>query len=243
MSRRRLESIAGPRDPMILARNVRQARESLGWTGKKLCEEAGTSPQTLANVERGKGCTPGVERRLAAALGTVVGRLWEDLAAARQILRHAEDDRWYFADAADGERYRDRQGLTEDPPPLRLDPDEIQEESERSRLGGLGLSCGFVRVTTAHLEAGVIISSVLEIYGRIESNVPEGHLAYFHALRGEVRFRIGETTHEMREGSVLQAEMTNPAWVESLRSLERGEAPPHLVYVDLRVRQGLRPSG
>ncbi|RYG35719.1 XRE family transcriptional regulator, partial [bacterium] len=144
MSRRRLESIAGPRDPRVLAHNVRRARESLGWTGKRLCEEAGMSPQTLANVERGKGCTPGVERRLAAALGTVVGRLWEDLEPARQILRHAQNDRWYFADIADGESFRNRQGLTEDPPPLRLDPDEIQDEAERARLGEFGLSKGFV---------------------------------------------------------------------------------------------------
>lgn len=232
MSRRRVSEIVEGRDPEVFARNVRRARESLGWTRQRLCQEAGVSPQTLAKVEGGQACTPGVEHKLATSLGTVVGRLWEPLELARQIVRTPEGDRWYFAGPTDGEQFWRRHGITE-ATEMRFDPDAIQDDAERARMGGSGTAKGFVRVTTGHLQAGSIISSVIEVYGRIESDLPDGRLAYFYAVRGAIRFHIGAHVYELSEGAVLTAEMESPAWLEPAAPVA---LPPVLIYVDPNAR-------
>lgn len=236
MSRRRLNEIVAGRDPMVFAENVRLCRENLGWTRQRLCAEAGVSPQTLTKIERGQACTPGVERKLTQALGTFEGRLWEIFPIASQLVHRLATDRWYFADVEDGERYRQWQNLTTETESLRLDPDSIQDPAERNRLGWSGLSRGFGRITTAHLEHGTVISSVLELYGRVASNVPDGRFAYFHALRGPVLFHIGAQTHELQTGDVLQAEMESPASAEPVTTVAKGEDPPKIIYVDVGVK-------
>lgn len=233
MAKGRLSRLMEGRDPLVFAENVRRIREHLGWTRQRLCVEAGISPQTLTKIERGNGCMPSVEKKLAAALYTIEGRLWERFSLDTQLLHTPPSDRWYFANTEEGMRYRDRQEL---PGPLRMDPDSIQDEAERSRLGWTGLSCGFVRITTAHLEAGTVISSVLDVFGTIESNVPNGHLAYFHVLEGAIRFQIGARVHELHSGDVLQAQMESPASMARLEPIARGDAPARVVYVDLVVK-------
>lgn len=236
MSRRRLNEIVAGRDPMVFAENVRLCRENLGWTRQRLCAEAGVSPQTLTKIERGQACTPGVERKLTQALGTFEGRLWETFPVASQLVHRLADDRWYFADVEDGERYRQWQNLAGEPETLRLDPDSIQDPAERNRLGWSGLSRGFGRITTAHLEHGTAISSVLELFGTITSNVPDGRFAYFYVLRGAVRFRMGKQIHELATGDVLQLEMESPSSAEPLRPVAKGEEAPQVIYVDVGVK-------
>lgn len=233
MAKGRIATLAEGRDPLVFAENVRRIREHLGWSRQRLCEEAGISPQTLTKIERGHGCMPSVERKLAGALYTIEGRLWERFALDTQLVHTLATDRWYFAHPEEGVRYRERQDLAG---PLRMDPDAIQEEAERMRLGWNGLSCGFVRVTTAHLETGTVISSVLDVFGTIESNVPNGHLAYFHVLQGAIRFRIGARMHELVAGDVLQAQMETPSAMSVLQPMQPGEPPARVIYVDLTVK-------
>jgi transcriptional regulator with XRE-family HTH domain len=236
MSRRRIEDALEGRDPRVLAHNVRRAREGLGWTRQRLCAEAGVSPQTLARIEGGRGCTPGVERKVAGALGTVVGRLWEELRLQRESVRIPAGDRWYFAGHADGERYWKSQSFEDPEEPMRYDPDAIQDAAERARMGLGGLAVGFVRVTTGHLSAGTVISSVIELYGRIESGLPEGRLAYFHVVRGAIRFGMRDRVHELAAGGVLQAEMSPSAWLEPTHPVAAGAPPPLVIFVDLAPR-------
>ncbi|MBN9501407.1 MAG: hypothetical protein BGO01_01160 [Armatimonadetes bacterium 55-13] len=240
MSRRRIAEIIEGRDPNIFARNVKRARESLGWTRQQLCQAANISPQTLTKIENGQGCTPGVEAKLAAAVGTVVGRLWERQELPHQLVRRPETDRWYFSGPEEGERYWQRHGDQETSEVIRFDPDGIQEESERQRMGWSGLAKGFVRVTTAHLQSGSIISSVLEVYGRIDSELPNGRLAYFYAVRGAFRFHVGQNTYEVNEGDAFQAQMESPAWLEPAVAVAPGLPPPILIYVDVTARTNRR---
>ncbi len=241
MSRRSVAEIVQGRDPQAFAQNVRRARESLGWTRGRLCQEAGVSPQTLTRVERGEGCTPGVERKLATVLGTVIGRLWDAQELPRRIVHTPAGDRWYFAGHEDGDRYWARHGLVDDSE-RRYDPDAIQDADERARMGAGGLVSGFVRVTTAHLRAGSVISSVIDLYGRIDASLPEGRLAYFHVLRGAARIGLGEESVVLNESDVFQAEMASPAWLEPTRPLAPGGLPPRLVFVDLEPRRNKAPN-
>lgn len=241
MSRRRIDAIVAGRDPKVFARNVRRARESLGWTRQRLCQESGISPQTLAKVESGLGCTPGVERKISDALGTVLGRLWEPQELALGIVHTPASDRWYFTSHADGERFWRSQSFAEELGDIRYDPDAIQDETERARMGWAGLASGFVRITTAHLRAGTIISSVIEVYGHIESELPNGRLAYFNVARGAIRFHIGDRVYTIHEGDVLQAEMASPAWLEPLEPVAPGVPPPLVIYVDVSARLNPTP--
>lgn len=242
MSRRRIQTIVEGRDPETFARNVRRARESLGWTRQRLCAEAGISPQTLAKVESGGACTPGVERKLADALGTVVGRLWERQQLQRQVVRDPRTDRWYFAGHADGERFHRSQALLESDKPVRYDPDAIQTAAERARMGLAGLASAFVRVTTGHLRAGSVISSLIELYGRMEAEIPEGRFAYFHVVRGAVRIQLRDECFDLVEGDVMHAEMSPGATAEPLRPVMPGGQPPLLAYVDVDVRRNRVPD-
>lgn len=215
----------------IFAENVRRRRENLGWTRKRLCEEARISPQTLKTIEDGTGCTVGVERKLAEAFRTVPGRLWEPLPQGTRQIHRREGDRWYFAEVAEGTRYRERLG--EDDSPLRLDPEEIQSPAERARLGTEGLACGFVRVTTAHLGGRSLLSSELEVYGSMGTNAPDGWLMYILVLEGTILFHTDGTTDELRTGDVLQAAVRAPSWIRPAVPVTRGEAAPRVVCVDL----------
>ena len=222
------------RDPAVFAQNVRRAREIRSWTRGFLCQAAGISPQTLAKVERGGGCALRVERKLAEALGTVVGRLWEPLDLRYYAKRTADSDRWYFAGHADCERYRRAQGFADGAEPMRYDPDAIQNAEERRRMGLGGLASGFVRVTTAHLRAGTVISSLIELYGRVESSLPAGSLAYYYVVCGTARFHVLGETHELAEGDVFQTEMGPDAWIERTES---AITPTLVTFVDLAIRR------
>ena len=220
-------------DPATLARNVRRAREIRGWTRGRLCAAAGISPQTLAKVEGGGGCANRVERKLADALGTVVGRLWEPLDLRRHSVHTLASDRWYFANHADAERYWRAQGFVEATRAVRYDPDPIQDPAERARMGQGGLASGFVRVTTGHLRAGSVISSLIELYGRVESGFPEGCFAYYYVVRGAVRLQTWGEVHTLESGDVFQAEMGPRVWLESADAISE---PPLVAFVDLAVR-------
>ena len=221
------------RDLATLARNVRRAREIRGWTRGRLCSAAGISPQTLAKVEGGGGCADRVERKLAEALGTVVGRLWEPLDLQRYSVHTPATDRWYFANHADGERYWRARGFVDATQAVRYDPEPIQDATQRARMGQGGLASGFVRVTTGHLQAGSVISSLIELYGRVESRCPEHSFAYYYVVRVIVRLQAWDDVHTLGTGDVFQAEMGSNAWLEPAGdSLET----PLVAFVDLAVR-------
>lgn len=239
MPRRRIEAFVGDRDPAVFARNVRRLREIHGWTRQELCQRAGMSPQTLARIERGEGCTHAVERKIADAVGTVVGRLWEPQELPRATVRTADGDRWYFASHEEYDRFRRAQDLQSqgENEPARFDPEAIQDESERMRMGHAGLAAGFVRVATGHLLAGSIVASFLEVYGRMEAEIPAGRLVYFHTVRGAIRFGIGDEVYEVGTGDVLLAEIASPCWIEPKTPLRIGEAAPRIAFVDLQPRR------
>ena len=220
----------------ILADNVRLRRETLGWTRKRLCEVASLSPQTLKGIEDGAGCSPAVERKLAHALRTVPGRLWEPLALGDRHVHRQDAARWYFARTEEVARYLERAG--EGATPIRLDPDGIQDADERARLGLGGLSVGFVRVITAHLATRFAMSSEIELYGEMGTRPRDGMMVYVRVLAGRVLFHSDDATDELGPGDVLQGAVRGESWMRPARPPRRGEPPARLVVVELDAPVG-----
>lgn len=79
----------------LLAANVRELRAERGWTQERLAEEAGTSDQTIQNIEAQRGSArSSTIHRVATALGVEVGRLYRDPSR----LQVAEPDAGYITD-------------------------------------------------------------------------------------------------------------------------------------------------
>ncbi len=232
MSRRSLEEIAEGRDPVMLAENVRRRREEQGWSMSRLHRETGVALSTLRRVEGGLGCTPLVERKLAKALRTAEGRLWQRYEWRKVFPRPASEARWHFMVWEECRRYLLRQGLDESRDPFPYDPEAIQDEAERLRLGRNGLATAFFRLTSAVFRTGSTVSSVLELFGPLPGSLEEGTFAHFYALRGEVRVRNAGETVEMAEGDALALEYESPSSLEPSRPVGPNDLPPRVLFVD-----------
>jgi transcriptional regulator with XRE-family HTH domain len=217
---------------MLLAENVRRRREEQGWTMSRLFRETGVSMSTLRRVERGLGCTPLVERKLAKALRTAEGRLWQRYEWKKTFPRPAAEARWHFIVWEECQRYLRRQGLSEERDPFPYDPESIQDEAERLRLGRNGLSTAFFRLTSGVFAAGSTVSSVLELFGTLPGSLEEGTFGYFYCLRGGVRVGSGAEVVEMVEHDALNIEYESPSYLEPSKPVGPNDLPPLLIFVD-----------
>ena len=232
MSRRSLREIGAGRDPTLLAENVRRRREEQGWSMSRLHRETGVALSTLRRIEAGEGCTLTVERKLAVALRTAEGRLWSRYEWTKAFPRPLAEARWHFSLWDECARYLRRQGLDEAHDSFPYDPDSIQDEAERLRLGRNGLATAFFRLTSGVFRAGSTVSSVVELYGPLPGEIELGTFVYFYALRGVVRVTNNESVVEMREGDALTIEFEPPSALEPSRPIGPSDLPPLLIFVD-----------
>ena len=163
---------------------------------------------------------------------TAEGRLWQRFEPKKAVHRPLEEARWHFVLWEECRRYLLRQGLDEGHDSFPHDPDAIQDEAERLRLGRNGLSTAFFRLTSGVLPSGGTSSTILELFGPLPGGLEEGTFAYFYALRGGVRIHNGETTTELGEGDVLTIEYEAPSNLEPLRAVGSHDLPPRLIFVD-----------
>src|SRR5262249_7293127 len=106
-----------------------------------LAERSKVSRKTILRGENGIGCTLTIENKLAHALRVGEGLLWVPQGTSSEHIHRYIGDRWFFCIPEEFNHYNTRYHLDED----SLDPDSIQSESERLRLGRNGLSSGFLR--------------------------------------------------------------------------------------------------
>jgi transcriptional regulator with XRE-family HTH domain len=89
--------MSAPDIEAILAKNLREERESRGWTLAELAARSGVSRAMLSKIERREASpTAALLGRLTAALGMTLSRLFEQMAdqPAGQITRVAEQPLW-----------------------------------------------------------------------------------------------------------------------------------------------------
>lgn len=229
------------RDPAVFGRNVRAFRVLRGWGVRELAARADVSTKTIVKIERGEICTSRTEQKIAAGFGTYLGRLWDpDLLSdePQRVIRNTEG-RWFFAAIEDADRYHQR--LVKSQPELaeerlRSDPDEIQDEAERHRLGHAGLSRAFVRTMGGGIAAGYYQYNQCEIFGR-DVTPPDGfNYTYVGlVLRGELRMGIRGKEFKLFEGDTIVFDGGTTYSFEPLRSVAATQLPPLLQFICLGV--------
>lgn len=228
------------RDPKVFARNVRAFRALRGWSIRDLSARAGVSTKTIVKIERGEGCTIRTEQKIALGFAAYVGRLWDAnlLSDEPQRIIRKDQGRWFFIEIEDAENYHRRLAKTGDGPEerLRSDPDEIQDETERHRLGRAGLARGFVKSMGGGLASGYFQYSVGELFGY--DYTPPDPLNYTYLciiVRGTIRFGIRDEVHVLGAGDSVVFRGDAAYWMEPAQPLQPTEDPPFLQFMCLGI--------
>lgn len=206
---------------------------------RDLSRHSGLSLQTIVNVEAGKGCAPATEERFAHGFQTYVGRLWdvELLCPERERVIHSSRGRWFFPNVDHAKEYARRQRLAEeeDDGRFRTDPDAIQEQAERHRLGHTFGWC-FVRALSGGIAQNYYRFNIWELFGRETSRAPDrAFTMLLQAHSGNVRVGTRGKEFEILEGDGFVWEYSDSWWLEPLHQVRPGEKPPIAYLIRLGV--------
>jgi len=228
-------------DPEVFARNVRAFRALRGLSVRDLSERSGVSTKTIVKIEHGEGCSVRTEQRIAAGFTSYLGRLWDASLLSDEGQRVIQRDtaRWFFGDVRDAQKYFERRTRTTPEMAeerMRSDPDEIQVEAERHRLGRAGFSPCFVKAFGGGISSGYFQFNLAEIFGR-DFTPPESFNYSYVCIcnRGAVRFGIRGKEFEMHEGDSIVFEGNDTYWVEPLRPIGPTDLPPTIHFLCLHL--------
>jgi len=229
------------RDPAVFGRNVRAFRTLRGWGIRELSERANVSTKTIVKIEQGLGCTTRTEQKIAAGFTMYLGRLWDAslLTGQRQRVIHKSQGRWFFGEITDAERYHQR--LVKSQPDLsevrfRSDPDEIQDETERHRLGYAGLSKVFAKAMGGGMAAGYYQYNQCEIFSHDVTPGDGFNYSYIcFCIRGSLRIGMRGEVFELNEGDTIVFEGGDDYWIEPLEPLRPPKPPPLIQFACLKM--------
>lgn len=228
-------------DPSVFGRNVQSFRKLLGLSIRELAERAGVSTRTIVKIEAGKGCTPKSEHKVALGLNVFVGRLWDEslLSTADERVISNQDGRWFFVSLDDATRYLtwlQRAESADANARVRSDPDEIQDPAERQRLGGAGLSRGFVRTCGNAFGAGFFLLNEGEIYGPdFTPPDPSNYPYIFICTSGSLKFSIRDKTYVLNAGESIVYEGKHGQELEPWKDGPTFELPCRFYLVSLKL--------
>lgn len=212
-----------PRDWSLLGANVRALRKSLGWTLDTLAERSKVSLTTLKRIESGQPCSFRTQERLAKAFSTALGSLWEPRLFSRERVSvfRPEDSRWRFPNSEEAANW----ALNEDK--RQIDPDAIQNEDERLRLGRNGLAEGFARIFRRQFPTGYLGVVFYECYARQGIDFPPHVDAIcLYGARGTLIVYLDEEPYALREGDVLVLDSSLKVELAPEQPVGPAELPP-----------------
>jgi len=229
------------RDPAVFGRNVRAFRTLRGWGIRELADRANVSTKTVVKIEKGEGCTTKTEQKIARGFTMYLGRLWDAslLSDERQRVILKDQGRWFFAEIIDAERYHQR--LLKSHPNLaeerfRSDPDEIQDESERRRLGYAGLARAFAKAMGGGMASGYYQYNQCEIFSYdVTPGDGFNHTYICFCLRGELRMGMRDRTFELNEGDSIVFEGGDSYWLEPREPVRPPKLPPLIQFACLEI--------
>lgn len=193
----------------MFGRNVRALRGLRGWSIRDLSVRCGLSTRTIVKIESGRGCSIKSELEVARGLNSYVGRLWDRslISEAPERVIKRTSGRWFFSHVDDAAQYHCRIRRTSfDNATYRLqsDPDEIQDEMERHRLGRSGLSRAFVKASGGAITGGYFQFNEGESYGPDRKQTDFTYITFLIVCtKGTIDFTIRGTTHRLEEGESI----------------------------------------
>lgn len=224
-----------PAEKAAFAFNVRQHRALRGWSIRELAKQAGVATKTIENIEAGHGCSTRVEAKVAIALNALRSRLrmaGHPSDGQYKIVR-GQDLRWYFGEWDEADRYHQRMiraDLISPSGTVAEDPEAIQDEAERRRLGLTGQASVFIQVRSGALTTGRYMTCMLELFARsAQAPDPSSYTYQIHILKGSVRFVMGDLDEILSGGDAIVFVQTDEFYLEPAEPLtEASEIPTYL---------------
>jgi hypothetical protein len=161
---------------------------------RELAERAQVSKNSVLKIEQGHPLKDAVLDKICHGLSTDLTRLevldtnWD----ANYVVHEKEMVRWI----TQHDRNKGK--------PSRANPEMIQREEERKRLGTLGFVKDFFTLLRCALPTGSLVGGIVEVYAKTDANEARGEI-FVYCLRGTVRMNLNERsgkpdTFVLREG-------------------------------------------
>lgn len=175
----------------VIGPRLRQLREGRGLTLRDLAARTGLSKNTILRLESGLPVTEPILERICNSLQTILPNL---LAAATppdgSIARvsRQDDSDWRIA------------FCTKKAPKTLKDFMQVDQQSERERIGHLGFVSGFVQALSG-IEGGRLQAALVDVYGPQErAGFRHSGEEFVYCLRGRLRLTLGKEVHVLGAG-------------------------------------------
>ncbi|ARU40240.1 hypothetical protein CCB80_03425 [Armatimonadetes bacterium Uphvl-Ar1] len=205
---------------------MREIRLRAGISIREASARSGVDKNTVMRLERGLPVREGSREKICAAYGVLSMRpAFEDVAVERGegfALSRKGIGRWYRMDL-----------VNDYEPSLVSTSEEVQEERERRRLGGLGFANQFFRRLGAELPGGAFRGGVVEVYGRSGYASQASGEAFVMCLRGRVVFRFPSGDVVLAEGDSVVFDRTLMRMHEPAEGMEKGDLPCVILYLQI----------
>jgi len=217
--------IEGPKlhniDRLLIGQRIRRRRQQFGWSIETLAKAAGVAKYTLVRIENGHAGTWKTLNKIRAALRLWIDQIFhhEDPATPFAVHR-ASQARWYVSVPKD--KYQ--------APVLDDQALQVNDPSERSRLGLLGFQAFFTCVLTTGLERSATEQALIELYGPTWESRHYGE-EFVYCLHGKVTITIDGTPCTLSAGDALCFDALLPHTYAPAEPSNAGSEAPRLLIV------------
>jgi hypothetical protein len=181
---------------------------------------------TVAQIEDGLGCTPPVEIKICLALRVIPGTIWNEFKGDEQY-HHSKvlEQRWRFQDFDQGRKYMESYGLENDLEQFHLDIDAIQDETERYRIGRIGLADAFSKTLGRRLSKHNIASQIIERFKLNEVPALPDAVSHIQCLKGSLLITLQGEEFDLEERDVFIVERDLQYGIQPALRLSMKELP------------------
>lgn len=209
-----------------LGARMREIRLRAGISIREASIRSGVDKNTVMRLERGLPVREGSREKICAAYGVLSMRpAFDDEAVERGegfAVSRRGVGRWYRMDL-----------VNDYEPSVVSTSDDVQDERERRRLGGLGFANQFFRRLGAELPGGAMRGGVVEVYGRSGYASQASGEAFVFCMKGRVVFRFPGEAVELGEGDSLVFDRTLLRMHEPADGMEKGDLPCVILYLQI----------
>lgn len=204
-------------------RRMRGVRERAGLSLREAAARAGVDKNTVVRLEAGLPVREASRQKICAAYG-VFCRDPEDLDGR-------VEGEGFAVLPADARRWHRARVPGPDGPSVVTTFEEFANPAERMRQGRLGLANQFFALLGCDLPAGRLRAAVFEVYAPSGYSRQTSGEAFVFAMRGRIRFVVGEGEFTLEEGSAAIFDRTLLHMHEPASTGSPEDLPVVLLYV------------